>query len=528
MPNRCLAGRVRAVRYVPTTSMRAPVVLGSYLLAVGARAVAIANLAPPQGSPKVTAVVLNWARLHNVINIVKTSLCSHELDAIVDTVVIWNNNPRYDLTRHHFASAPCAWTSKLKIVNSKANEYFLARFLACAAATTQYCFIQDDDYLVLPRSIHTLHDYIQSNTNISSVHLLPPHEYLTTTLRTITSLDGTIHTGFAWLGHGTIMRSSTAVDFIGLLAQLNLTPTEMLMADNYFTVLSNTYPQVLEDIGIPLDGTGAFTVGVAGDERNWFHINRALYYLKMSLRASTNPSRCCAQHLLVGTFRNLYNPWYAPGSNEASNDATCTQPCSLAQSNAYLNSERWLTPPQPLLETRAICTNQRCMLRTNINQWPEFPLPSHPYNLRDHETYRRAALGDRFTQSYVENSLAAAADDSAMTAFRSVQGAKRGDYITLDMILLTEVPSQLAVLVDTDTAQVLMNVTTEVSQDEMQWVPVGRTFSCPVKEKASAGSVIECQLYNSLTNWRFVRLTVRADSNRLWTVFDMFIRFAEA
>jgi len=70
------------------------------LLAAGAHAVPFPNIeAPSPRRPKVTAVVLNWQRLRNVVHIVETSLCSPELNDVLDTVVVWNNNPRYHLTR---------------------------------------------------------------------------------------------------------------------------------------------------------------------------------------------------------------------------------------------------------------------------------------------------------------------------------------------------------------------------------------------------------------------------------------------
>lgn len=44
-------------------------------------------------SADVTAVLLNWVRLANVVQIV-TVLCEPSLDGVIKEVVVWNNNPR--------------------------------------------------------------------------------------------------------------------------------------------------------------------------------------------------------------------------------------------------------------------------------------------------------------------------------------------------------------------------------------------------------------------------------------------------
>lgn len=46
-----------------------------------------------QRSPDVTAVILNWSRLPNVIRIV-SELCGAQLEDTISEVVVWNNNPK--------------------------------------------------------------------------------------------------------------------------------------------------------------------------------------------------------------------------------------------------------------------------------------------------------------------------------------------------------------------------------------------------------------------------------------------------
>src|SRR6266576_5402688 len=105
----------------------------------------------------------------------------------------------------------------------------------------------------------------------SAIHLLPPHEMLSSQLRSV-SAGTRIHTAFAWLGHGTIMPRSMASNFISLLRHLNATEETMKMADNYFTILMNIVPETWFDQGVELGGGQPFTVGIEGDERNNRHI----------------------------------------------------------------------------------------------------------------------------------------------------------------------------------------------------------------------------------------------------------------
>ena len=111
-----------------------------------------------------------------------------------------------------------------------------------------------------------------------TIHLLPPHEHLTTSLREVhlKSVDpdrlSTIHTSPAWLGHGAALHRSEAIDFLQLLRHLNASIQGMKMADNYYTTLGNRVPEIWFDQGIELGGGQPFTVGSEGDERNNRHM----------------------------------------------------------------------------------------------------------------------------------------------------------------------------------------------------------------------------------------------------------------
>ena len=180
---------------------------------------------------------------------------------------------------------------KLEVINSMENMYFHARFLGCSQLDAEYCFVQvvvspgtfrlfthrllqDDDYLILPEVIQTLHARITELERPSAVYLLPPHERLSSDLRAVytSDMDGNLHTSFAWLGHGTMMHRSLASEFLSLLQVLKISEEETRMADNYFSVLRNHPPETWFDQGIELGGGQAFTVGSEGHERNKKHV----------------------------------------------------------------------------------------------------------------------------------------------------------------------------------------------------------------------------------------------------------------
>ncbi|KAI5898188.1 uncharacterized protein SCHCODRAFT_02486599 [Schizophyllum commune H4-8] len=260
-----------------------------------------------QSKPDTTAVVLNWSRLPNVVRIASL-LCEHSLD---------------DAIASDFAFTGCP-TTKLKIHNSPENLYFQARFLACAQSTTEFCFIQDDDYIVWPSVIQSLHARI-ANSDVRGVHLLPPHEHLSSTLQTVVAPPN-IHTDFAWLGHGAIIRRSVCTEFLSLLEHLKMDDEQRKMADNYYTILSNTFTEKWFDQGYELGGGQPFTVGTEGDLRNQRHIASATQMLDQLFAGETSP---CARGV---PYVDCSNDVQAPKLSHA----PCKDTACLFQTNIQL------------------------------------------------------------------------------------------------------------------------------------------------------------------------------------------------
>ncbi|KAG7099707.1 hypothetical protein E1B28_001526 [Marasmius oreades] len=276
----------------------------------------------------ITAVILNWTRLSNVVRIVSL-LCDPMLDGILATIFIWNNNPATVLTQEQLGCQ-----HKLRLFNSPTNAYFGARFEACVAASTPFCFIQDDDYLVLPEILYTLRSRI-SELSVSGIFLQPPNEMLSSTLSRIT-LNSKIHTSFSWLGYGSMIRRSEAKDFLSLMRLLNVTDDEFKMADNYFSILRNVFTENWFDQNIPLGGGLPFTVGQEGLERNNRHILRAADLLESVLLCEHPP---------------------------------CISLPAQIQDIPYVQSR----PTSPSSSSMAPCVGAVCLLETSISMLPNEP-----------------------------------------------------------------------------------------------------------------------------------------------------------
>ncbi|KAL0951640.1 hypothetical protein HGRIS_008320 [Hohenbuehelia grisea] len=347
----------------------------------------------------VTAVILNWSRLSNVIQIVE-SLCHPGADDTIAAITVWNNNP-ISVSHSDFAAANCS-TSKLRIYNSPENVYFQARFIACSQANTPYCFIQDDDYFVYPEIIRAIRHRMDSQDPQIGVHLLPPHEMLSSRLRRV-YVGSEIHTSFAWLGHGALIPRVRAVDFLALMSHLNASEDEIKMADNYYTILANTIPETWFDQGVELGGGQPFTVGAEGDERNKRHILRAAGYLEHVLRctgsACMNSSGVVRSYV---TFNGGMQPEHRASRLSTDLSFAASRYCSLllVTSIALLQGDLDFTA-------------------------------SSPTDILRVEKINADKLGTGAVNNYVAHSLSLAVDGDTETAFRSAKDAMAGDFLRL-------------------------------------------------------------------------------------------------
>jgi hypothetical protein len=131
--------------------------------------------------------------------------------------------------------------------------------------------------LVSAEAIRALRKYTRLHGIEHPIHLLPPHEHLSATIRTRITPNSIA--SFAWLGHGTLLTKNHARSFLGLLRSVSSNRDDVMkMADNCFSILLNRRADIWIDPGKHFE-TGveaAFTVGAEGDARNWYYIVSAL------------------------------------------------------------------------------------------------------------------------------------------------------------------------------------------------------------------------------------------------------------
>ncbi|CDO73103.1 hypothetical protein BN946_scf185007.g157 [Trametes cinnabarina] len=465
--------------------------------------------------PDTTAVILNWSRFHNVL-LITSLLCSPWLDNTIAQVFIWNNSPRR-ISYEDMKNTGCP-RSKLRIHNAPANLLFQGRYIACAQADTPYCFVQDDDYLVRSEIIQALHARIERGT-ARAIHLLPPHDHLSTTLRELhikTPEDtriADIHTSFAWLGYGTMLRRSEALQFLSLLRYLQATDDEMKMSDNFFTILSNRIPEVWFDQGFELGGGQPFTVGSEGDERNNNYTLRATRYLE-------SLTRC----------------------GRASCDVVLdTDPEQARPSPPYVTLDRTHAPKEWV---HAACRGPACVLETNIRLLPE--IVSHTAsNVSDIlviEQRNANLLGESGKHDYLRHPPSNAVDLKAETVFRSHSHAAQGDTLSIDV--LTDVSDarewtviELVWLVDLGTEAILKACAFEWSSDGVTWNLTPHKLICydtarEVTIDEDQLSLRECSvlmlLGSNALHQRVPGLIFRArleeDRVERWTVSEVWLR----
>ncbi|KAF9245868.1 hypothetical protein BU15DRAFT_40919 [Melanogaster broomeanus] len=431
--------------------------------------------------PVVTAIVLNWSRLDNVIRIASL-LCGSWLD---DTIA------------ETFSNAQCD-TRKLRIENSPENLYFYARYLACTKVSTPYCFIQDDDYIILPEVIKTLRARMEESSQ-SGIYLLPPHEHLSSRLRTTITPTG-VHTGFAWLGHGAMIRRQRALDFVSLLHHdsLAMTREELKMADNYFTILSNEVPEIWFDQGIALGGGQPFTVGQEGDERNRRHIENACRYLDEIIAGQSGAAQLNDVRATAGLeFVNISSGF---------NYRSISRACGLG------------TP---------------FLIESNIKLLPDDITPNcdAAMGLLANETRGLELMGQNLISHYQKHPLSFAVDGIPDSAFRSPYNAKQGDYILIDTLsatVLNETVTELVFMVSLDNERILYKSKFEYSSDGRHWVASPHQLMCTIVPGSSSdqqtGPLNECSVRMPGGSARFFKATVGEDVALPWVIFEVWVR----
>lgn len=252
---------------------------------------------------------------------------------------------------------------------------------------------EDDDYLVKSEIIRSLRARISTH----DIYHLPPDEVLAGHVLSIDSPSTNITFGFSWLGYGALLLRSNAESFLSLLKRIGASEEETKMADNYYSILKNSVPEIWTGHPIPLFGGGDFTVGEEGVARNRKHIVGAVLAPGQILR---RPKAAAISYLdqIVATD---------------------------AGSDAWPYFSLPSSPVEPQVE-RSPCLGRLCVLESTLQSLPDAFATAAATHRTAMELFAREAqlspvLTPQFTSNYVNHALSRAVDADPKTFFRSFQ-----------------------------------------------------------------------------------------------------------
>jgi hypothetical protein len=159
---------------------------------------------------QLTAIILHWKRLSGVQKLIQYYLNTN----LFKEIIVWNNNPQINLTLNQLLTNNSS-SNIIRIINSKKNLKDKAKYRACAQARTLACFYADDDWDVshyiksLIASFRSDPNVLHSATNVPT--------YYNNMLWTFMDSQIDLHTGFSWIGSGSIFLREHAQRHLELL-----------------------------------------------------------------------------------------------------------------------------------------------------------------------------------------------------------------------------------------------------------------------------------------------------------------------
>jgi len=159
---------------------------------------------------QVTAIILHWKRSLGIRQLIQYYLNS----TLFKEIIVWNNNPQVNLTYIDIVTNNNSSTL-IRIINSKENLKDQAKYRACATAQTLVCFYADDDWDV-SRYMKTLIASFRSDPN--ALHSATNEfTFYNNLLWTFTDARIDLHTGFSWIGSGSVFLRQHAERHLQLL-----------------------------------------------------------------------------------------------------------------------------------------------------------------------------------------------------------------------------------------------------------------------------------------------------------------------
>ncbi|KAF9908202.1 hypothetical protein EC991_010128 [Linnemannia zychae] len=337
------------------------------------------DLRPVEGTNMTTAILLSWERLDSLKEIV-VHLCPH---VMFKEIMIWNNKVDVHLEEKMF-NCP-----KVRVFNSPNNMFFVARYMACAMASSPYCYFQDDDWKIhYLRSMYANFlrhpQFLHTDTN-SDVWALTNWRWC------FFEDEVNMHSCFSWLGTGSLATRESVVKFLKQSSVTEMDPLEFAYGDMYFSTFLNQVPyqleNYLEELVDPAKDEAAFSKGSSGKSRNKQYMHKA-----------------------------AQKAWDA-----------------LQRKDPAFEQEE-LHPTYLERDVRSPCADDRCLIISNKHPFPDVRMFKYrPYiDIEEiekiHTLYEDPSL-------YIRYPFSKAVDGMDNTAYKSTQPIAQGDYIGLDMLL---------------------------------------------------------------------------------------------
>ncbi|CAF1185454.1 unnamed protein product [Rotaria magnacalcarata] len=184
----------------------------------------------------VTATLLHWKRTKSVKRAV-----SYLLDFnFFKEIIIWNNNPEINLEKSVLVKNNASF-DRIRIINSKENLKDEAKYRVCAEAKTMACFYVDDDWNAAFYLKSLIADFRSDPYVLHSV--TEPYTFYTNLVWTYFDKSIDLHTGFSWIGCGSIFLREYAQRHLQYL-QVYLKNNRNLvhLSDVFFSIWLNDIP----------------------------------------------------------------------------------------------------------------------------------------------------------------------------------------------------------------------------------------------------------------------------------------------
>ena len=158
-----------------------------------------------------TAIMLHWKRTDGLNSTLHYLLHTD----LFKQIIVWNNNPDINLTLQHFSNHSHSQMRLVRIINSQQNLKDEGKYRACVEAKTRACFYIDDDYT--PASY--LKSLIASfRTEPNLLHAaIDPYTYYTNLVWSYFDSTIGLHTGFTWIGCGSVFLRQHAQHHLQLM-----------------------------------------------------------------------------------------------------------------------------------------------------------------------------------------------------------------------------------------------------------------------------------------------------------------------